>query len=154
RWDGRRLLPRDSYLGFDTETELVDLRRQVPRLALAAASAGAEDSCLIHPQDLGRVLLAHQHLPFVGHNIAFDHWVIVRQLAARGEDAALAAWWRLAESGRLHDSMLLDMLVRLAEDDTFPDPRNLEVIARAYAGLAIDKDDPYRLRYGEILDVP
>jgi len=40
RWSGQQLLPRDGYLGLDSETEVVDLKRQVPRLALASASAG------------------------------------------------------------------------------------------------------------------
>src|SRR5262249_43496299 len=43
------------------------------------------------------------------------------------------------------------MLLRLARDDTFPAPRDLAVVAREYAGLSITKEDPYRLRYGEIL---
>jgi hypothetical protein len=153
RWGGRPLMPREGYLSFDTETEVVDLRRQVPRLALATASAGSEDSCLIHPDDLGRFILVHKHLRFVGQNVAFDHWVVVRHLAERGEREALAAWWRLAESGRLHDSMIADMLLRLAEDDAFPKPRDLGIVAREYAGLEVDKDDPYRQRYGEIIGV-
>src|SRR5262249_2308631 len=52
---------------------------------------------------------------------------------------------------RLHDSMLLDMLVRLARDDSYPDPRDLAVVAREYTGLEIDKNDPFRMRYGEII---
>src|SRR5262249_14218409 len=55
------------------------------------------------------------------------------------------------EGNRLHDSMLLDMLLRLARDDTFPRPRDLAVVAGEYAGLVVDKADPYRKRYGEIL---
>jgi hypothetical protein len=50
-----------------------------------------------------------------------------------------------------HDSMLLDMLVRLARDDTYPHPRDLGVVAREYAGLEVRKEDPYRTRYGEII---
>ena len=62
RWRGERLLPADGYLAFDTETEVIDLHRHIPRLALASASAGPEDSCLIHPDDLGQFVQAHRSL--------------------------------------------------------------------------------------------
>jgi DNA polymerase I-like protein with 3'-5' exonuclease and polymerase domains len=151
RWSGQRLLPGDGYLAFDTETEVVDHKRQIPRLALASASAGDRANCLIHPEDLGEFLLAHKGLHFICHNAAFDFWCVEQHLRRRGEGQALQAWWEVAEKNRLHDSMLLDMLVRLARDDSFPDPRDLAVVARHYAGLDLAKDDPYRLRYGDII---
>jgi hypothetical protein len=151
RWAGERLAPADGYLAFDTETEVVDLRRQIPRLALASASAGAQVNRLIHPDDVGAFLLAHRGLRFVGHNVGFDFWVVEDHLRRRGAEEARRAWWAVAEDGRLHDSMLLDMLLRLARDDSFPEPRNLAVVALQYGGLEVDKDDPYRLRYGETL---
>jgi hypothetical protein len=151
RWSGERLLPPDGYLAFDTETEVVDLKRYVPRLALASASAGEQDSCLIHPDDLGRFVLAHQGLHWVCHHAAFDFWAVEQHLRDRGEEQAQRAWWDIANGNRLHDSMLLDMLVRLARDDTYPNPRDLGVVAREYAGLEVRKEDPYRTRYGEII---
>jgi hypothetical protein len=152
RWRGEPLLPPDGYLAFDTETEVVDLSRAIPRLALASASAGERNSCLIHPDDIGRFVLAHRGLHVICHNAAFDFWAVEDHLRRRREEDARRAWWEVAETSRLHDSMLLDMLVRLAKDDSFPDPRNLAVVAKHYAGLEVDKEDPYRLRYGEILD--
>ena len=151
RWSGQRLLPRDGYLAFDTETEVVDLKRHIPRLALASATAGETESCLIHPDDVGRFVLAHRGLRFVCHNAAFDFWVIEHHLRRRGEEEARSAWWAAADDGRLHDTMLLDALVRLATDDTFPRPLPLDAVAREYAGLEVDKNDPYRLRYAEII---
>src|SRR5262249_25217479 len=151
RWSAQRLLPDDGYLAFDTETEVVDLKRYVPRLALASASAGEQDSCLIHPDDLGRFVLAHKCLHWICQNIAFDFWVTERHLRVRGERQALEAWRGSAAGNRLHDSMLLDMLVRLARDDSYPNPRDLAALARQYAGLEISKDDPYRMRYAEII---
>jgi hypothetical protein len=151
RWRGARLLPPDGYLAFDTETEIVDLHRAVPRLALAAASAGDAATALVHPDDLGRFLLAHRALHFVCHNAAFDYWVVEQHLRRRGEEEARRAWWDVADRNRLHDSMLLDMLVRLARDDSYPAPRDLAEVAKHYAGLEISKEDPYRTRYGEIL---
>jgi hypothetical protein len=151
RWSGRRLLPKDGYLAFDTEAEVVDLKREIPRLALASASAGEEDSCLIHPDDLGRFVLAHKGLHWVCHNAAFDFWAVEQHLRHGGDEEARRAWWEVAASNHLHDPMLLDMLVRLARDDTYPEPHDLAVVARAYAGLEVSKVDPFRMRYGEII---
>lgn len=152
QWQGERLLPADGYLALDTETEVVaDLKRQVPRLALAAASAGENNSCLIHPDDLGRFILSHKGLHIVCHHAAFDFWVIEEHLRRRHEEQARQAWWALAAANRLHDSMLLDLLVRLGRDDSYPSPRDLATVASQYADLQITKDDPYRLRYGEII---
>jgi hypothetical protein len=151
RWSGQRLLPKDGYLAFDTETDLVDLKRHIPRLALASASAGAEANCLIHPDDIGGFILAHKGLHWVCHHSAFDFWTVENHLRRRNEDEARQVWWGIAEKNRLHDSMLLDMLVRLARDDTYPDMRDLAVVARQYAGLEVSKNDPYRMRYGEII---
>jgi DNA polymerase I-like protein with 3'-5' exonuclease and polymerase domains len=89
---------------------------------------------------------------WICHNAAFDFWVVERHLRDRGEEQAVQAWWTIASSNRLHDSMILDMLVRLAKDDSYPDMRDLAVIARRYAGLEVSKDDPYRMRYGEIIN--
>jgi hypothetical protein len=51
----------------------------------------------------------------------------------------------------MHDTMLLDELIRLARTDAYPRPRDLGVVALEYTGLEIDKDDPFRLRYGDII---
>jgi DNA polymerase I-like protein with 3'-5' exonuclease and polymerase domains len=153
RWQGDLLLPSDDYVAFDTETEVIDdLRREIPRLALASASAGDQASCLIHPDDVGSFILAHRHLHFVCHHAAFDFWVIEDHLRRHHEEEARRAWWQIAEMNRLHDSMLLEMLVRLAKDDSDPKPRNLAIVAKQYARMEIAKDDPYRMRYGEIID--
>src|SRR5262245_15427908 len=98
RWAGRRLLPADGYMAFDMETEVVNLKSEIPRVALAAASAGEKDSCLVHPGDLAGFVLAHQHLHWVCHHAAFDFWVVERHLRERGEEKARQAWWKVAES--------------------------------------------------------
>src|SRR5262249_43495901 len=86
-----------------------------------------------------------------GHNVTFDFWVILQHLRLRGDTEGERLWWAIAENNRLHDSMLLDMLVRLAESDEEPVGRNLGELAQEYAGFVIDKEDPYRKRYGEII---
>ena len=52
---------------------------------------------------------------------------------------------------RMHDTMLLDELIRLARTDADPSPATWPSSRAEYAGLVIDKDDPYRVRYGEII---
>ena len=152
RWAGERLLPLSGYLAFDTETSVVDdLHRFIPELAMLSVSAGGDVVYLVHPDDVAAFLRAHQRLRFVAHNVAFDFWVLVHQLRTRGDAETERLWWAVAETNRLHDSMLLDMLVRLAEADAFPVARDLGALASEYAGLAVDKDDPFRMRYTEVI---
>jgi hypothetical protein len=150
RWAGQVLAPADGYLSYDVETNLVDLSREIPQIALASASTN-ELACLVHPDDLGRFILVHHHLRWLGQSVSFDFWATAQHLQQRGDQEALAAWWQIADEGRLHDTMLLDMLLRLARDDSYPNPRGLDKIADEYADLAVDKNDPYRKRYGELL---
>jgi len=146
-WAGRTLA--GEAVAFDTETTLID-GVGVPTLALASASSGGEH-CLIHPDRVGAFVLAHRDRNLVFQNIAFDFWVVVKHLVDCGETEALRLWWEIADGGRMHDAMILDMLVRLARHDAYPRPRDLGVIGREYAGLEVSKEDPYRLRYGEIV---
>jgi site-specific DNA-methyltransferase (adenine-specific)/site-specific DNA-methyltransferase (cytosine-N4-specific) len=152
RWAGQVLCPADGFLALDTETEPRpdDPAAPPPRLALTSVSSG-EQHVLIHPDDLGRFLLAHQGLRFVCQNAAFDFWVVEQHLRRCGEEEARRAWWAVADAGRLHDTMLLDALVRLAKDDAHPRSLPLDVLAREYAGLDVAKDDPHRLRFAEII---
>jgi hypothetical protein len=149
-WDGGPLTDRD-YLAFDTETELIVDERQIPRLVLASASAGGDANCLLRPEQVGRFILTHPHAHFVFHNVAFDFWVVDRHLVERGEESARQAWWDACDQNRMSDTMLLDQLIELARCDADPRPRDLATIGQLYAGLEISKEDPYRLRYGEII---
>lgn len=146
-WDGKILV--GDEIAFDTETALID-SQSIPLMGLASASSGGEH-CLIRPDHVGAFVLAHRDRRFIFQNVAFDFWVVVRHLKDRQEHEALRAWWAIADEGRMHDTMILDMLIRLARLDAYPQPRNLAVLGSEYAGLDISKDDPYRLRYGEIV---
>ncbi len=153
RWQpGYRL--RGRLLAIDTETAPID-EYEVPPLALATA-AGDRGQVLIHPDDLSHFILAHSDCEFVCHNVAFDFWVIHEHLSRRNETQALDVWKNLVMSRRLHDTMLLDILLRLAEDnnennDAPTVPRNLAEVVLCYTGLEVSKEDPYRLRFGEII---
>ena len=146
-WSGEQLA--GEMIAFDTETARIE-SDEIPDLALASASDGTTH-CLIHPHRLAEFITTHQQRHLVGHNVAFDFWVVQRHLCQTGQTQALAAWWTIPDEARLHDTMWLDALIRLAKNDGFPHPRDLGQIAHQYAGLKIDKKDPYRLRYDEII---
>ena len=68
------------------------------------------------------------------------------------DDAKL--WWEIVDSGRLRDTMLVDALIGLAEHDRFPRNRDLGTVAREYTRRNdINKDDPFRMRYHELLKI-
>src|SRR5207248_4695420 len=106
---------------------------------------------LIHPDRLGHFIRVHRDRHVVTFNAAFDFWVVYRHLKLCGDSEALECWWEIADRGRLHDLMILEALVRLARTDAYPSPRDLGIVAKEYGELAINKDDPYRLRYAEII---
>jgi len=167
-----------GLFALDTETELcADRSPHIPRLALASVSDG-DKSFLIHPDDVAAFVLAHDRGEIVFHNAAFDFWVIdahlrrwhaktmmipltgtrkdmaTQMLISRSADA-IVAWTAHLRDGRFHDTMLLDMLVRLAFGrQKAPDvvARDLGKLAAEYAGMTLDKNDPYRLRFGELID--
>jgi hypothetical protein len=149
-WDGRPLTAQ-GFLAFDTETELADDDRTVPRLALASACAGGSACCVVHPDQVGAFILAHPQARWVFHNVAFDFWAVDRHLRDRGERAARQAWWDACDANRMGDTMLLDQLIELARRDADPRPRDLAAVGRLYARMEVDKDDPHRTRYGELL---
>ena len=139
---------------LDCETELIK-DHQIPRLALVSVSDG-QIHFLVHPDDLGKFILAHANLPVVFHNGAFDFWVVHEHLTRRRRRKAAAAWMRLLRQRRLRDTMLFDQLVRLANgNDNRPDlpSRDLGVLADEYLGVRLEKESPYRLRFGELIGV-
>lgn len=145
-WQGEAL---DSKLiAMDTETSVVE-RPLIPELALTTASDG-KSHVIIPNEKLEEFLLLHAKARFVFYNIAFDFWVIDKFLP--NSSNVKNVLWEAADENRLHDYMLLDMLYRLAVNDYFPAPRNLGEASKIYAGLSINKEDPYRMRYGEIID--
>lgn len=158
QWDGRRLRfakGKPWVVALDTETEVRrDGGLTVPRLALASVSSG-EEHAIVAPGQVGLFLEEHWDCQFVMHNAAFDYWVIHEHLA--GTPRSRAVLKDALDGGRLHDSMVLATLVALAEagggenDAALFKNLNLDLLAQQYAGLKVPKDDPYRLRYGEII---
>jgi hypothetical protein len=137
---------------LDCETEVIE-GHMIPRLALVSVSDG-KTHYLIHPDDLGVFLLAHTDLSVVFHNAAFDFWVVHEHLSRHKQRRAAAVWMENLRYRRLHDTMLLEMLVRLAdgtENRPSLPPHDLGEVADQYVGVKLDKDSPYRLRFGELI---
>jgi hypothetical protein len=135
----------DQPLALDTETEMVQGPLHIPRLALATASDG-DTTVLIHPDNLGAFMLTHKGQHIVGHNLQYDWWVIHQHTPGLPRRVL----WDMADAGKLHDTMLLDQLMQLATVGVAV-KRDLGVVENVYADLTIDKTDPYRLRYGELI---
>lgn len=138
-----------KVISFDTETTVTEFPI-IPELVLASAS-NSKMSYLIHPSKIMQFIQKHKEKHFVFQNIAFDFWVIEKYLRERQETDILKIWFGLVDKNLMHDTMLLDMLYRLAINDEFPRPRDLAVITKKYTDLDISKEDPYRIRYGEII---
>ncbi|MFW6118696.1 MAG: DNA polymerase [Planctomycetota bacterium] len=151
-WDGKRLT--GPVIALDTETTMIDPDHpdQVPELVLAAASDGQEH-VIIPREDLPRFIQVHgDEKTFVAHNVAFDFWVVLEELKRREAREAIDSWWKAIEEGRLHDTMILDQLIRLAEEGEKPYARSLEDLLDEYgqSGM-VDKNSPYRTRFGAIM---
>lgn len=135
-----------SPIAIDCETELIQ-GFEIPHIALASVSDGFKHR-LIRPGDLQGFIDDHSTAHFVCHNASFDFAVIRSSLCDP------IAWVEVADQGRLHDTMILDSLIRLARDDSYPQSRDLGTVAKNYLGVVINKDDPFRLRYSELIDKP
>jgi hypothetical protein len=134
RWRGQALLPAGGYLAIAAGSEA-----DGGRLELLAAFPGGGSVHLVEPDDVARFVVLHRRLRIVGHGVAGDFWAVQSLLRGRNEAEAERLWWELADGNRLHDVMLLDALVRLAESDASPDGRSLAEVAHDYAGLDLGR---------------
>ena len=60
-------------------------------------------------------------------------------------------WLRVVDNNKLTDTMLMDQLCRIAYGSRDPTYRNLGALAERYCEIFIDKEDPYRMRFGETI---
>lgn len=165
------------YIAIDTETELIADRASIysrsgdriyttpyttPRLVLVSVADGVGSS-LYTPADFAVKAVEWRTDPdlhLVFHNAVFDLDV----LAAAGVDL-----YDLVEEGRVHDTMIMDWLVRLAQGE-FDTPhrnpdtgvwlcpetrmRRLDELALEYARMTLNKDETIRLGFGQYLGRP
>ena len=156
-----RWRPGDARLGqllaIDTQTALIDAPN-IPSLVMVTASDGRRH-VLIHPDDLGEFILYHSASDFVCHDVAFDFWAIHQHLSATGETEAQQDWKQTVFNRRLHDAMLLDVLIRLAGGESAQRqgdkheiaPRDLVEVVRDYTGMTISGNESDRPQFGEII---
>jgi hypothetical protein len=144
-WDGR---PLGSPLAFDTETSLITSDHEVPRLALVVASDG-QRHVVVLPDQLPAFIGAHADAHWIAHHLAFDYFVVRQYLASR---RAARIWQDLADNLQLHCTLTLAQLVDIAErDDLRSNSYSLAALGERYLGLRLDKNDPYRCRFGELV---
>ena len=146
-WSDQKL---KTCFAFDTETELIR-GHEIPRLALASVSDG-EQHLLIHPNDLAAFIQQHRESTICFHNSPFDVWVIDRHLSDRPDIRKI--WWQMIDNDQIRDTMLLDGLYQLSKRDAYPKQRNVAQLASYYVGLSLNKSDPFRTRYGQIIGKP
>ena len=146
-WNGEHL--KAKLLACDTETKII-VGAEVPQLALLSCSSG-DETVIVCPDDAAAFVMVHSDCDFVFHHAAFDFWVLVNHFNNSDEDDAFFHMWMLAQSNRLHDSMILDQLIRLGRDGVFLSCRDLSEVAAEYAKLSISKDNPYRLQFEKII---
>ena len=151
--------PREP-IAFDTETELIRPGVLAPRLVCLSLAEG-EDAELVHHTNVRpwvEGLLQGDRL-LVGHNVAYDFGVI----AAAFPDL-LPAIFEAYAADRITDTMLREKLQHLGLGvyrgfDTQDGRRvklgySLGEIAKRRLRLELEKEGGWRLRYGELRDVP
>lgn len=154
----RRMRPyRPAKEGEDVN-DIANDPLDIPDIAVGTAYDGSI-LLLIHPDKLSQFFRQHKDQNFVGQNIVFDFNVCMKHL--KGADKELL--WSLGDNNKLADTMILDMLIQLAtgkykgrggsagKEDTKLIGANLGVLAEEWQVGEIDKKDPYRLRYGELV---
>lgn len=147
QWDGEQL--SSALLSIDTETRLCEYGK-VPELAIGQVFDG-ESVYLIPPDVMGPFIRQHRSAAYICHNASFD-WHVVYKHFLKNDRSAAVVWLSVVDEDRLSDTMLLDQLVRIAYGSKNPVPRNLSLVAQHWADATeVDKDDPWRLRYGEII---
>jgi hypothetical protein len=146
-WEGTPL-ETAPFLAFDTETDVVDLTREVPRLACLTATNGRR-TVIVSPEQVASFVRMHEDANWVAFNASFDYWVVMRELEVCWEEEA-SYWEGMAADGRLRDAMILDFLVALGEG-RLPEVRGLGRASKDILRADIDKKDPYRLRFGETI---
>ena len=178
-WNGERVLGvNEKPAAYDVETVAIDPARPlqegetlrdvpthplcVPKPVLGMAYDAAGSLYLIHTRDLARYFNVNRGVFHVGHNIQFDFWSLYKH-SDRGTQSIL---WQMAEANRFRCSQVADLLIQLATGvyraggkrkknggggDEKVLQTNLGVLAEEWGVGDLNKEDPYRLRFGELL---
>lgn len=148
-------------LAFDTETALITERCKAPPLScvsfayrLGSGSGSQVFSGLLHWTEAEEHVvewLSREDLRIVGHNVAYDFGVICAQFPH-----LTSLVWAAYAAGRIADTMIRQMLIDIGRGIRHPknaQPYSLDAMTKKHLGYALDKNS-WRLRYGELRDVP
>jgi len=138
-------------IAFDTETHLIGPALKAPPLVCLSYAEGANAGLERHDtaREMFEVFLESDRV-LVGHNVAFDFGVC----AAKWPDL-LPSIFDKYERDQVTDTMLRQQLIDIAATRRAPHPQSLAELSRRWLGVTLDKgEDTWRLRYGELHDVP
>lgn len=167
-------VPR-TVIAFDTETHLIRPGACAPELACLSF---AERPKGLRPEDPPLAALEDRHeaiglfvswlhdptVHLVGHNVTYDVLVMCEEARRERCQNLLPAVFAAYDAERITDTMIRQKLLdiaagcyrgRLHGDGRFQKYNyDLGSVGRRAAGVHVDKNDPYRLRYGEFRDLP
>jgi len=138
QWDGKRL--KGTKLAIDTETTVSASQLEIPTLVICTASDG-ERSVWFPPAQVDSFLRVHRGCTLYAYNAPFDFWVLNHRTL-----------WDMTNEGKYICLQLLWRLIRLAEGGVAERSGTLADACEVYGANKVDKSDPYRMRYGELLD--
>lgn len=155
---------------IDTETTLVPEDSSVPDLVCFSVCYIDEVGVAESPEIFDRVealdvfsrVLTSGDV-VAGHNLAFDIAVLVESaytLSHAAGDILHKQVWDAYESGRLVCTMVGELLTAIAsgkmQDEGYSTRKGvftLQALSEKYLGIHLAKEDTWRLRYGELLDL-
>jgi hypothetical protein len=154
-------------IAFDTETALIRPGACAPELAclsyqIQGLDPVLEDRHAAIDTFAGWILDPSVHL--VGHNVTYDVLVMCEEMRRERDEDSLPLVFAAYDAQRIADTMIRQKLLDIAAgcyrgrfhgDGRFQKYNyDLGSVGRRAAGVQVNKDDPYRLRYGEFRDLP
>lgn len=138
-------------IALDTETTLVSNTEPVPRL-VCVSSYGSPYAPLMAADDpeVESLVRYALHRGAAMANAPFDVYVLLRAFPDLLPHIIYAY-----ENDLIYDVLTREKLIDIAEGEHRRRGRyNLGAVAERRAGIELDKNDPWRLRYSELLGVP
>ena len=159
--DGRRQFPAledlPPFIGYDSETERITKSVKFPSPICATWAIGEDDGefgisreAAIFPL-LRDILMevADRKLTLVGHNLGYD-----LRCAVTAFPELIPYVWDALDFGYVMDTSHMHRLVEYAKRGSSPKFRSLADLSSLYLGETLQKEDTWRLRYGELKGVP
>jgi DNA polymerase I-like protein with 3'-5' exonuclease and polymerase domains len=140
--------------GWDTETTLITQDRPVGQLVCVSYALGDQSGVLSLGDgvSLVREILEDPGIELVGHNLPYDFQALL------GEAPDLEPLiWGAYDDGRVYDTLVaawLDDIARGCYQGSRKGAYTLAGLVARYLGEHLQKEDTWRLRYGELLGVP